>query len=110
MFGRKKRDVVDVERLRRVVNLIPEYVDALIDERRTRTAAVNGLDARETHGPAERKLKKVEVRLAELLGRNLKLETGNLNSREKAQKGQTGAEQRKVFYKGWKDKEEDAAE
>lgn len=49
MFGRKKRDVVDAERLRRVVNLIPEYVDALIEERRTRTDAVNGLDARESH-------------------------------------------------------------
>lgn len=91
MFRRKKRAVVDAEQLRRVVNLIPEYVDALIEERRTRTAALNGLDARETHGPAERKLKKVEARIAEILGSD---------SRERAQgaqKGMTGAECRRIF-------------
>jgi hypothetical protein len=59
---------VDSEQLRRVVNLIPEYVDALIDERMGRRAQAEGLDGRELHGPAERKLKKIEGRLAELIG------------------------------------------
>ncbi len=90
MFG-KKRAVVDAESLRRVVNLIPEYVDALVDERRTRMAHDAGLDARESHGPAERKLKKVEGRIAELLGEN-----GHKKHKE-AQKGLRCSEVRKIF-------------
>lgn len=68
MFGRRSRAVVDGDRLRRVVNLIPEYVDALIDERMGRRAMVEGLDGREIHGPAERRLVKIEARISELIG------------------------------------------
>lgn len=94
MFRRKKRATVDAEQLQAVVNLIPEYVDALIEERRTRTAAANGLDARETHGPAERKLKKVEARIHELLGSKPR------NTPNTRKEGLTCAQQRRFFLFG----------
>ena len=81
----KHSRAVDSEQLKKVVNLIPEYVDALIDERMGARAQAEGLDGRELHGPAERKLKKVEVRLNELLGDKPRKE------------GMTCAQQRKVF-------------
>lgn len=65
----KKKKALDVEQLRRVVALIPEYVDALIDERMGARAIAEGLDGRWMHGPAERKLKKIEARLAGIIGR-----------------------------------------
>jgi uncharacterized protein (DUF2342 family) len=65
---KKAERQLDVEQLRRVVALIPEYVDALIDERMGARAIAEGLDGRELHGPAERKLKKIEARLAGILG------------------------------------------
>jgi len=68
MLGKRKRAVVDADRLRRVVNLIPEYVDALIAERMGVRAMEEGLDGRELHGPAERRLIKIEARIAELMG------------------------------------------
>jgi hypothetical protein len=68
MWGKRKRAVVDADRLRRVVNLIPEYVDALIAERMGVRAMEEGLDGRELHGPAERRLIKIEGRIAELIG------------------------------------------
>lgn len=91
MFGKKKAAVVDAERVQAVVNLIPEYVDALIEERRTRMAHNAGLDARESHGPAERKLKKVEARIAELLGSK---------PRNTPKEGLTCSQQRRFFLFG----------
>ena len=78
-FWKKKKVVaepLDAEQLRRVVALIPEYVECLVEEGRLRGDTEAGLDGREFHGPAERKLKKIEARLAGILGR--KPETGNL--------------------------------
>lgn len=66
---KKEKQALDVEQLRRVVALIPEYVECLVEEGRLRGAANAGLDDRGYHGPAERKLKKVEARLAEILAR-----------------------------------------
>jgi len=70
-FGRVRglfvRDTLSREQLKKIINLIPEYVDALIDERQGALASSEGIDGREYHGPAERKLKKIEARLAELL-------------------------------------------
>lgn len=70
-FGRKKvvADPLDAEQLRRVVALIPEYVECLVEEGRLRGDAAAGLDGREFHGPAERKLKKIEARLALIIGK-----------------------------------------
>lgn len=70
-FGRKKvvAEPLDAEQLRRVVALIPEYVECLVEEGRLRGDTEAGLDGREFHGPAERKLKKIEARLAGILSR-----------------------------------------
>ena len=59
---RRERD-----RLRRVVNLIPEYVDALIEERAGAELMAQGMDGRSVHGPALRKSEKIEARIAEIL-------------------------------------------
>jgi hypothetical protein len=68
MIWLKRKSAVSAEQLRRVVNLIPEYVDALIEERMGARAQAEGIDGRELHGPAERKLKKIEARMAAIVG------------------------------------------
>jgi hypothetical protein len=87
-FGKKQvvAQTLDAEQLRRVVALIPEYVECLVEEGRLRGDAAAGLDGREFHGPAERKLKKIEARLAEII-----------RVQRKGECGMSCAAQRKTF-------------
>lgn len=78
-------------KLQGVICLIPEYVECLVEEIRFRGDAAVGLDGRELHGPAERKLKKIEARIAENLGNS------NKKDQQPKNEGLTGHEQRKVF-------------
>ena len=80
------------DRLRRVVNLMPEFVEAITEERQAAHAMAEGLDGRELHGPAVRKLKKVEIRIAQILG-------GRVPPRN-TRKGLSGPEQRHGFLQG----------
>jgi hypothetical protein len=99
MFWKKRGRELD--RLSRVVNLIPEYVDALIDERMGARAMEQGLDGRELHGPAVRKLEKVEERIAAILstGGDPRSEVGYQRSaiRGRRSAGLTGAQVRRIF-------------
>jgi hypothetical protein len=67
MFG-KKRAVVDAENLLKVMRLVPLFVEALVDEHMGAHAMKEGLDGREIHGPAVRKLERIDAEIHRLLG------------------------------------------
>lgn len=63
LFKTKKYD-----KLQRVINLIPAYVEAITEERQAAHVMAEGLDGRGLHGPAVRRLRKVEARISQILG------------------------------------------
>jgi len=94
---RRKRLSQGEERLQRVVNLIPEYVDALIEERAGAEAMGDGMDGRRVHGPALRKSEKVEARIAQILGGGSSADERRFS---RMGRGLLGSEQRRVFFGG----------
>lgn len=84
------------ERLRRVINLIPEYVDALVEERAGAALMADGMDGRTVHGPALRKSEKIEARIAQILGGAGRERT----HRTQKGPGLSGPAQRQVFLGG----------
>jgi hypothetical protein len=96
MFGRKKA-TVDAENLIKVMGLIPLFVEALVDEHMGAHAMKEGLDGREIHGPAVRKLERIDAEIHRLLGEN-----GHKKHKEAQKEGLSCSKVRKFFSKHWK--------
>jgi len=90
----------EIERLRAVVNLIPEYVDALVEEWAGAELMAAGMDGRSVHGPALRKSDKIEARIAGILGNSKRSEVRGQSSDTGKGERLTGSKVRKLFFQG----------